>query len=263
MKNRIEKSVGAMVFIAVSIILLSGSCKNKGEEDTGTLIPEKAFISILEDLYLADGLLIVPEIREKFYARDSVTNYVDIINSHGYSKKSMDNTVKYYITNKPKRLISIYDQVLAKLTAMEAQLEKEPEVIPAPEPKHLIVKTSYSLPDPDGSERPGFDIVIVPHGYYNLTFTVTVYPDDRSVNPCFTAYICNEDTAKPAKPEYLPAIKYTKDGLPRTYSVSGKSEKNDTLLLKGWFYDYENRPYLPGQHAIIENVALSLSSQPL
>jgi hypothetical protein len=232
-----------------------------GEPNNRKLIPDKALISILTDVYLADGLLSTPEIREMFSSRDSVMNYIDIIERHGYSKERMDKTIKYYIINKPKRLIKIYDQVLGQLSEMESRLANDPEITEVSETNLFKLTPSYSLPDPDCSERPGFDLVLTPPGYYNLTFTVTVYQDDESVNPCFTAFLCNSDTAKSIKPDYLPPIKYQKNGLPCTYTVFGKIEKNGSQVFKGWFYDYENRPDLRGQHAKIENISFSFRNE--
>lgn len=252
-----------IILTAFFIATLSGSCKNIGEPKEKRLIPEKALISILADVYLADGLLSLPEIREMFSSRDSVMNYIDIIKSHGYSKERMDMTIKYYIISKPKRLDKIYDQVLAQLSEMETRLVNDTEINEVSETTLFKLKPSYSLPDPDGLERPGFDLVLTPPGYYNLTFTVTVYQDDESVNPCFTAFLCNSDTSKSKRPDYLSSIKYQKNGLPCTYTVSGKIEKNGSQILKGWFYDYENRPDLPGQHAKIENISFSFRNEAL
>lgn len=263
MKNRTEKFIRGFILTSFFIAIMSGSCINKGEADKRNLIPEKAFISILKDVYLADGLLSVHDVRHKFGSRDSTINYIEIIENHGYTRESMNNTVKYYIISKPKRLIRIYDQVLGQLSEMESRLQIEPDEVPVSEPDPYKINSSYTLPDPEGTEKPGFEFVLTPPGYYKLTFNVTVFPDDKSVNPCFTACLFNADTTKSQTPEYLPAIKYKKNGLPYTHIVSGKLEKNDTLILKGWLYDYENRPDIRGQHAKIENISFSFSNEAL
>lgn len=250
-----------MILTALFIAIMSGACNNKGRTDKGNLIPEKAFISILTDVYMADGLLSLSQINDMFSSRDSVTNYIEIIESYGYTKISMDNTVKYYIIKRPKRLIRIYDQVLGQLSKMESLLKDKPEGTRAYEPNTSDVNSSHILPDPEGSEKPGFDFVLGHPGNYNLTFTVTVYPDDKSVNPCFTAILYNADSTKLQSPDFLPIIKYQKNGLPHAYTVSGKIEKNDTLVLKGWYYDYENRPDIQGQHAIIEDILFSFTRE--
>jgi len=261
MKNRINRFINIMILTTLFIAIMSGACSNTGGIDEGDIIPEKIFISILTDVYLADGLLSLSQINDRFSSKDSVTNYIEIIESYGYTKRSMDNTVRYYVVNKPKRFIRIYDQVLGHFSKMESLLRDETEETPANGPTPANVNSSHKLPDPDGSEKPGFDFVLTPPGNYNLTFTVTVYPDDKSVNPCFTAFLYSADTTKMQTPEYLPIIKYQKNGLPYTYSVSGKINENDTLVLKGWFYDYENRPDIPGQHALIENISFSVTGK--
>ncbi|MDQ1332686.1 MAG: hypothetical protein QG576_721 [Bacteroidota bacterium] len=261
MKNRFEKFIRVIILTTLFIAIMSGACNNKGGIDKGDLIPEKVFISILTDVYLADGLLSLSQINDRFSSKDSVTNYIEIIESYGYTKRSMDNTVKYYIVNKPKRFIRIYDQVLGHFSKMESLLIDEPDKTLVYEPNPFDVNYSHKLPDPEGSEKPGFDFVLTPPANYNLTFTVTVYPDDKSVNPCFTAFLCNADTTKIQRVEFLPLIKYQKNGLPYTHTISGRIEGNDTLILKGWFYDYENRPDIQGQHALIENISFSVTGK--
>lgn len=263
MKNRAEKFSRLIILTAFFVAIMSGACKKNSETDKGVLIPEKNFISILNDVYLADGLLSVPEIRDRFASRDSVTNYIEIIEKHGYTKAAMDNTVRYYILNTPKKLIKLYDQVIVQLSEMESRLRDEPEVVPPPAPNPYNITTSYSLPDQELPEKPGFEIVMIPPGYYNLTFTVTVYPDDKSVNPCFTALIYNADSTKSQTAEYLPEIKFHKNGFPYSYTVSGKIEKNDSLVFRAVLYDFESKPDIRDQHAKIENISFSCSPEEL
>jgi len=261
MKNRTERFIRKMIPAAVFFVIMAVACKNNGGSEKGNIIPEKTLISILTDVYLADGLLSLDQINDMFSSRDSVTNYIGIIESYGYTKRSMDNTIKYYIIKKPKRLIRIYDQALSRLSKMESLLRDDPALTEGSEPAQVMVDSSHILPDPEGAEKPGFDFVLTPSGYYNLEFTVTVYPDDKSVNPCFTAILSSADTTRLQTLKYLPTINYQKNGLPYTHAVSGKIEGNETLLLKGWFYDYENKPDIQGQHAIIENISFSVTGK--
>jgi len=261
MNNRTEKFKTKLIHAAFFIAIMAGACHNNGGIEKRNLIPEKTLISILTDVYLADGLLSINQINDMFSSRDSVTNYIEIIESYGYTKRSMDNTIKYYIISKPKRLIRIYDQALSRLSKMESLLQDDPEVTTGSEQEQVIVNSSRILPDPEGTEKPEFDFILTPPGYYNLKFTVTVYPDDKSVNPCFTAVLSGADTTRSQTLKYLPIINYQKNGFPYTYTVSGKIEGNETLVLKGWFYDYENKPDIHGQHAIIENISYSVTGK--
>lgn len=259
MNNRTEKFKKKLIPAAFFILIMAGACHNNSGIEKGNLIPEKALISILTDVYLADGLLSLNQINDMFTSRDSVTNYIEIIESYGYTKRSMDNTIKYYIISKPKRLIRIYDQALSRLSKMESLLRDDPELTTGSVQAPVVVNSSHILPDPEGKEKPGFDFVLTPPGYFSLKFTVTVYPDDKSVNPCFTAVLSSADTTMVQTLKYLPIINYHKNGLPYTHTVSGKIEGNETLVLKGWFYDYENKPDIQGQHAIIENISFSVT----
>jgi len=257
MKNRTEKYLQVVVLTVFFIAIVSGACTKKNEEEKETIIPEKALISILSDIYLADGVLSLFEIRQQYSKRDSVSNYTDVIKNHGYTKGDVDNTIRYYIMNKPKKLVKIYDLALAQLSEMESKLKDIPDSVIVPLKDQFNLKTSYSLPDINSSEKPGFKFILTPPGSYNLSFTVTVFSDDESINPCFTAILLNSDTTRKEIPESLPIIKYQKNGLPYTYTVSGKVGKNDTMIFKGWFYDFENRPDFGEPHVKIENISFT------
>ncbi len=110
MKPRIENIISirlTQLLAALFLILVSGSCHNKIKTNAEhkNLIPENEFISILTDAYITDGLLSLPEIRSKFSSRDSVSNYIDIIEDHGYTYEAFNSTVKYYFIMKPKKLM--------------------------------------------------------------------------------------------------------------------------------------------------------------
>src|SRR5665647_1082317 len=102
------------LLILIMISLLAGSCSgDKYNPDNRNLIPEKDLIGILKDVYLTDGLLSIPDIRERFATVDSISAYITIIETHGYTKISMDKTLEYYFIKKPQKLIEIYDKALA------------------------------------------------------------------------------------------------------------------------------------------------------
>jgi len=116
--------VTLILFIAIS--LLAGSCSGRKKKlDSSNLIPEKDLVSILTDIYITDGLLPLPKIHSRFIVLDTVSTYHQIILNHGYSKETMDKTMKYYFYRNPKRLVKIYDEVLGKLSKMESLAEKE------------------------------------------------------------------------------------------------------------------------------------------
>ena len=115
-----------ILLILIVTALAAGACSSrKNKVEHAEMIPEQVLISILTDAYIADGLIALPVIHHWFSSLDSLSTYYEIIENYGYSKETMDNTMRYYFIKKPKKLISIYDQVLGKLSEMESILERE------------------------------------------------------------------------------------------------------------------------------------------
>jgi hypothetical protein len=263
MRNRSKKKYFTSVRIILSAFILVAmlvSCRNYKEKlDHDNLIPEKTFTSILTDVYIADGLLSLPEFRSMFSRRDSISNYIDIIESYGYSYETMNKTVNYYFVSKPKKLIKIYDQITRNLSEMQSDFQ---EAIDR-EMRAKAVKSQgadvYYLPDTTLKKQPGFEHLVGAPGFYTLTFTITIYPDDLSNNPCCTSWYFNADSVETGKRYYLPPIKYIKDGHRHTYSLTNRIQEAGQFILKGLFYDYENNPDKWEKHARIENIGFSFT----
>jgi hypothetical protein len=225
-----------------------------GDKNSRGLIPEKDFTAILSDAYLADGLLLVPAIRDKFLLKDSVSCYVDIINSHGYTYEQMEKTLNYYFIYDAKEMVSIYDNISEKLNAKElnisAELQKEAFANEETTKKNF----KFSLPDPEMKRKPGFSYDINPPGMFTLVFSVTVYPDDQSYHPSFISWYSTAEGPDAGKIKYLQEIRYIKDGWPHTYTVKGRIPWDKKTKLEGFFFNYENNPGFCWQHAEILNL---------
>jgi hypothetical protein len=265
MKNRPENKTGIrmkMLFMVTFLLLITLSCHKIDRSDTRLrdVIPEKSFVSILTDIYMADGLLALPQIRNAFSKRDSIANYIDIIENHGYSYQDMNSTMEYYFIKKPKKLIRLYDQVLAKLSEMETRYENK-STEPVADSRGLWNgKASYDYPSFDGSDNSEFSITIYPHRTFTFEFTVTVYPDDQSYNPCFTAWYCPIDSTISGKRNYLPSIRYIRDGRPHTYTITYLIPLQTPVVLSGSLLDYENNPGEEGLHAGISGISFVFST---
>ena len=257
MKNRSEKFLHTplkVLAFAAFALLISGSCSSKEEKD---LIPEKTFAVILTEIHMSDGLLMLSDIRDRYYFRDSVANYTDIIKSHGYTKEAMDRTIKYYFTRKPKRLIKIYDHAIGQLTEIETLLSGEPDEIPSQQGELWKGAATYFLSDKPENDKIYFDHIFYTKGDYTLQFSVTVYPSDQSFNPCFTAWTCSADSADTGKRNYFPVIKYIKDGQPHIYTYIFNHRGSSPVILKGWLFDCENNPSGVSRQAKIGNISFS------
>ncbi len=246
------KLIPVLVLFSVMIV----SCfKRKEEADYKKMIPEKAFVSILKELHLSNGLFDLQMIRIQYMVSDTFRIYKEIIESHGYTREAMDITLQYYYIKKPKKLISIYDQILGEFTEMQSRLE-----IADLQPRNLIPNQwpgnkFYELPDAMGSEKSDFELTLNPPGNFILNFTVTVFPDDQSYNPCFTAFLTYSGTPYLKKKKNLPVLRYIKDGQPHEYKVQGELTGKAPVILKGSFYDYFSDPDYGKIHSRIENIS--------
>jgi hypothetical protein len=247
--------------IIITISLMSGACsRRKPKLDKKNLIPAKELVSILTDIYLADGLLIIPKINSTYKSLDSITAYYQIIEKHGYTKDLMDKTMHYYFINRSKELNKIYDQVLGKLSEMEALTEKESKIESSHVSNLWKGKEFYSMPSLSGNDSTKFDITLPRAGYYALTFSATLFPDDQSRNPRAIIYTCSADSLLTGKKHYLKVAGYIKDGRPHTYSLSVTVFEGKLLNLGGWLFDSDDFSPDMGKHITIENISLTYSS---
>jgi hypothetical protein len=252
-KNRI-------FIVSVLILLMAGSCFQREEKTRYKgLIPEKDFISILNDLYLTNGLFALPYIRTQYMIKDTSQLYVDIIEGYGYTTGAMDTTIQYYYIKKPKKLIKIYDEMLARFSEIEILVEKEYMASPDYVADQWNGKPSYLLPDSGGVEKPGFELTMINAGDYALKFSVTVYPDDQSYNPGFTAWICNADSSETGVRTHFQSIRYIKDGRPHSYTIAGSHTGKTGIVFKGFLYDSGSNPDSGEKNATIENISFYYS----
>lgn len=260
MKKRAEinKSFSsAIIALAILLLLFTGACKNDGRKG---LIPEKTFARILYEVHLADGLISLPDIHDTYYPRDSLANYTDIFESHGYTKEAMDRTMKYYFTQKPKKLIRIYDYVIGILTEMELMLEKITDDIPSAQGGLWKGSQLYHIAGVADTAKLYFDHIFYAAGDYTMTFTLTLFPSDQSLNPRLTAFTCRADSLVTGRRNFISGIKYIKDGQPHTYRITFRIPDNLPLLIKGRLIDFENNPTEILRYVKIENISFVLSS---
>jgi hypothetical protein len=246
------------LLILILFSLIAGSCSSrKNRLDHRNLIPEKELVSILTDVYITNGFIAIPKIHSWFSSLDSLSFYYYIIEKYGYSKETMDKTMKYYFIKKPKKLIKIYDQVLGILSERESLVEREVALAEGRIPNLWTDKEFYSFPDPSGTDSVRFDITLNRTGIYTLAFSAILFPDDQSLNPRITVYSCHPDSIETGKRKYIETINYIKDGRPHTYNLILNVPKNTTLHFRGWLYDFDNHPDDWEKHMIIENISIN------
>jgi hypothetical protein len=247
-------------FILIALSLIISSCESRRSKlDRKNLIPENELVHVLTDLYLTDGLMAIPRINMKYSPLDSSSTYIHIIEKHGYTKETLDKSLKYYFIKNPKKLIKIYDMVLGILSEMESRVQKDILKLKAPAGSFWPGPESYSFPDPSGSDSAVFDISLKKPGSYTLNATVTLFPDDQSLNPGLTAFTCHPDSIETGKRSYIKPIYYIKDGHEHKYSVTFTVPIKTTLHVRGCLYDFANNPDDWEKHLVIKNIAVIYS----
>jgi hypothetical protein len=245
-----------LVLIAFSVV--AGACtgrKNKAEHKD--IIPEKDLTSILTEVHLADGLLSIPEIRYKFTKGDTLESYMVIVKKYGYTKPQMDRTMRYYFVRKPKKLLKIYDKVLGQLSEMESRVDKELQGSGAKQMSIWPGKEFYSLPDPDRKDSAMVDFSSTFFGTLYLKFTLTIFPEDQSVDPVLGLYFTKTDTAGNEKRIGFSPVPLIKDGHPHNYNVTLVQNLPGTSRLTGWFIDQQGASTDREYHHRVENIILS------
>jgi hypothetical protein len=245
--------------VLIIFSILAFSCAGrKSKAIRKDLIPEKELVSILTDLHLADGLLALPDINYLYQRGDTLTNYIHIIEKYGFTKDQMDRTMRFYFIKRPKSLIKIYDKVLGRISEMESRVTKEIPAFYAHLQKNIWPgKQFYSIPYHSGNDTTWFDFPVDFTGTCALEFSLTIYPDDQSVNPCSGIYFFRSDSAGNESRIDFPEIRYLKDGRQHNYNVTVKQNLSPPLRLRGWFVDQEGQAPFPERHIFIENIGLT------
>lgn len=259
MRRIFNKTLHVAFAALILISVLIGGCgRHKIKVDKKNLIPEKELISLLVDIYIADGLLSDQKIKLRFSSLDSISAYYQVIEKHGYTKEMMDKTMQYYFIKDSKKLNKIYDQVLGILSEMESRVQKDYRS----EQIHLSNlwpgKDFYAMPSVSGNDSANFDLPDTKPGTYNLSFTTTLYPDDQTVNPCPGLYLVSRDSLLTGKRKYFKSFEYLKDGLPHSYSIVMNVPNDKTIKIKGSLFDVHGMNVM-WRHYRIENIVLTFN----
>ena len=244
----------------IALSLLNSSCESRRTRiDRKNLIPENELVPLLTDIYLTDGLIGMPRIIMKYPPIDSLSTYTNVIEKHGYTKEALDKTLKYYFVKNPKKLIKIYDRVLSRLSKMESLIQKELARSRSKTGNLWPGQDSYSFPDPDASDSTSFSLLFKQPGYYTLTFSAILFPDDQSLNPHLIAYSCNSDSLETGRRRYVKPVCYIKDGREHKYSVVFSIPPKTPTQIRGSLYESDNFPGEWGKHMAIQNISFVYS----
>lgn len=256
--------IGKRIVPVLLLILAVTAC----EPDTakkpgrGMLIPDDDLVAVLTDTYLAGGILEVPAVRAEWGDRDSIKNYIDIIESHGYTYKQMEATMQYYFTAKPKKIAKIYDRVTGNLLELEVTVQSQEDVAPEDSGENLWTgKYTYSLPEDFIKDPIWFDIPVDVPGTYVLKADIQMFMDDMSLDPRVTVFFSSTDSLGAEVRDYWDEVKLTKDGNINKVEIRKKLESAGMVHIKGWLLNHTSQQGDWKKHARIQNVSLRLEEQ--
>lgn len=247
-----------IIAVATSLLMLT-ACGDRGSNKPPAkmLIPESKMVEILTDTYLTAGMLDITVMRETWAQRDSILNYIDVIRSYGYTLEQFDATLKYYFTEKPKRLSKLYDRVTGNL------LKLETEVMTVETPSESSVSenlwpgtASYLFPEKFTRDPVWFDIPAETPGEYVLSADIKLFEDDRSLNPRVTVFFSYTDSTGSEIRDYWREVRLLKSGEFVNVVTRKTLDSVAGVRIRGWLLNHDNQPGTWEKHARIANISL-------
>ena len=223
--------------VITSLLILQFACSNPEEQiKRSDIIPEEDLVPLLVDIHLSEGLQLLSKVRKKYPGRDSISNYIDVINKHGFEKEDFDKTIHFY-SNKPDELNEIYELVISELSKMEERFitpERYIDKADRQTKRNLWnLKREWHLPQDGEKEQIGFNIPVYATGTYSLSARIKMYKDDESVNPSVFVYYWYNDGSKYGFRDPFPEIKIEKTGQDSIYKISKMVTDPKVTHMKG------------------------------
>lgn len=244
---------------ATTLVILSTAVSCSGRRtklDKKDLISQSDMIVILTDIYLTDGLLNLSDIQMKHASKDSVITYMEVIGNHGYTREQLDKSLQYYFINKPKKLQTIYEQVLRRLTELQSEVQARTERLP--EVVNLWPgRFTYSLPQDGITDMISFEHLLADTGLYTLSLGAVVFEDDQSLNPRITVWFWKPDTTETGTLSYWQEIPLPKDGVLRQYTISATVPDTSYVSIRGNLLNHDPKTGRWEKHSRIDNPMLT------
>lgn len=247
------------LFIAAIVMLTACGPESADKPARRMLIPEDKLVAILTDTYLTAGMLDVPGIRETWGQRDSILNYIDVVESHGCTYEQLQATLRYYFKDKPKKLARIYDRVTGNLLELEAKVQNEGKKADSIPDKNLWTgKAAYKYPEDVARDPVWFDIPVETPGEYVFRADIAVFPDDGSLDPRITIYFSTVDSLGVDVRDNWDEVRLQKTGRVISIELRKTLEVARNTHIKGWLMNHTNREGTWRKHALISNISFTL-----
>lgn len=108
------------------ILVLTISCGQKKATVPASIIPEERMITILTDYHLAQSLNTNYKVRNEMLKNKPIRLSDSVLKANGVTKAQLDSSLVYYATDL-ERFEKIYDEVLNRLSKMQAKLQDAPK----------------------------------------------------------------------------------------------------------------------------------------
>jgi len=253
---------GTILICIVTAMLLATSCGNSGDGKPGRkmMVPDNDLVAILTDTYLTAGMLDLYSMRNSWAKRDSILNYIDVIEGHGYTYEQFDVTLRYYFINKPRKLSKIYDRVTGNLLELETVAMTENNPAKDIGENLWTGKPRYNFPEDFTRDPVWFDMPVEKPGEYVLNADIRVFEDDQSLNPRVTVYFSYQDSTGEERRDYWSEISLQKDGMFRKVQIRKKLDSIPGARLRGWLLNHDNQPGKWEKHARVANISIFLNT---
>jgi len=242
----------------ILFIVIFSSCKHKPD----FFIKKEKLVPLIVDLHLADAIFTSRGIiNMNIEEIDSAAYYQTIFDKHQVTRTAFDSTMKY-LTARPKKMDVVYEEVLTRLSKMEAEAaelrDKELEL----EEEELWTKSKkYLLPQDSGRSKIHFNIPVKP-GSYRISVNVRIFPDDETKKPQFISYFWYDDGTKDGRKFNERIIDLKKTNHSERYTVTKRLMKYENAFLRGSFISHGNQDSTFTKHAVVENISIAYKPLP-
>jgi hypothetical protein len=98
------------------------SCNSK-KDIPDNVIPFDDMVDIIYKIHVTDGLLTLSKVRRSVVKIDTTNYYDALLNNYNYNRQDFDTSLYYYSKNIDQYDL-IYDEVLNRLSKIEAELKE-------------------------------------------------------------------------------------------------------------------------------------------
>jgi hypothetical protein len=256
----------AKVIIPVaSVLIMLVACNFSGVTKPARkmMIPEDKLVKIITDTYLTSGMLDAPEVRNTWGQRDSILNYIDVVEKYGYTYEQFDTTLHWYFIAKPKKMAKIYDKVTGNLLELEARIKSEgAKEIKAKKENLWTGKPTCNLPEDFARDPLWFDITVDTTGQYVLSADIIVYEDDQSLDPRVTVFFSTTDSLGVEVRDNWDEFRLKKNGQLQKVIIMKNLDKSGPVHIRGWLLNHSTQTGEWQKHAHITNISLRLTNKP-